>query len=718
MGFLNPIFLLGILAAAVPLIIHLWRRHQAKTVDFSSLMFLLAAHRQNVRRIQLKHLLILLLRVLIIILIALALARPLLKNRFAFAGARTKTSAVIILDNSYSMGYQGIQGGRFEVAKEMALEIAQSLQRGDSVSVILMSDIPDSLFPKLTKDLNQVKEAIRHSQISYRATLVPPNLEMAHDILEASNDPNKEIYLISDFNRNGWADWNHVPNRSGARIFLLPLNDEVTDNISIEEVQASSQLIGLGLPIELGTTIGVHSDAPLANAVLTLFIDEQKRRSISPQAGAGESVTLTFTHQFESPGTHTGYLELTSDRLPIDNRRYFAFDAYGQIRVLCVGNQTMFLTLALNPSVQGQPNTGSSFLPVTASLEALEDLTLTEYDILILADLPAFSVRVQQQLQAFMRAGKSVIYFVGDDVDTVNYNAFADWLPVNVGQPIAWQPPATLSSYQEDSPIFEVFKGEDFTGQYAPQFYRGLELQPAEDARIVAQLSDGTPFLIERPIDRGIALLFNVSATQLDASNLLVNQNFLPLLQQVVLYTKAVQSAHQRNLIVGAPYAANYRWSGATTVQITRLGDTTHSSETLSLAEDGSLTFSGTDVPGIYQVEGQGRDTLLRDFFAVNVDATESNLQPIPIQEAAERIGAQTAVISEPEVLEQTLNTYRVGVEIWSELLLIALILMLVEGILSNRESAISDDSTPSPDVSRVLDSASIGTTQRNRNQT
>ncbi len=697
MGFLNPIFLLGILAAAVPLIIHLWRRHQAKTVDFSSLMFLLAAYRQNVRRIQLKHLLILLLRVLIIILIALALARPLLKNRFAFAGGRTKTSVVIILDNSYSMGYQGIQGGRFEVAKGMALEIAQSLRRGDSASVILMSDIPDSLFPKLTKDLNQVREAIRRSQISYRATLVPPSLEMAHDILEASNDPNKEIYLISDFSRNGWRHWNRVPNRSRARIFLLPLDDEVTDNISIEEVRASNQLIGLGLPIELGVAIGVHSDAPVADTTLTLFIDEQKRRSINPRAGAGESVRLTFTHQFESPGTHTGYLELTADRLPIDNRRYFVLDAYGQIRVLCVGVQTTYLALALNPAVQAQPNTGSSFLPATASLDALEELTLAEYDILILADVPIFSARVQQQLQAFMRAGKSVIYFVGDGVDTASYNAFADWLPADVGQPITWQRPVTLSNYKADSPIFEVFKGEDFSGQYAPQFYRGLKLKPSEDAKIVAQLSDGTPFLIERPIGRGIALLFNVSAAQLDASSLLVNQNFLPLLQQAVLYTKANQSAHQRNLIVGEPYTANYRWSGATTTQITRLGDATHSSETLSLTEGGALTFSGTDAPGIYKVEGQSRDTLLQDFFAVNVDASESELQAIPIEEAVVRIGAQTEVISESEALEQTLNTYRVGVEIWSELLLIALILMLIEGILSNRESAIADDSVPGP---------------------
>ena len=78
--------------------------------------------------------------------------------------------------------------------------------------------------------------------------------------------------------------------------------------------------------------------------------------------------------------------------------------------------------------------------------------------------------------------------------------------------------------------------------------------------------------------------------------------------------------------------------------------------------------FSRTDAPGIYQVEVQGRDALLRDFFAVNVDATESELQYIPIREAADRIGAQTDVIPESEALDQTLNTYRVGKEIWSEL--------------------------------------------------
>ncbi len=550
----------------------------------------------------------------------------------------------------------------------------------------LMSDIPDAVFRKLTKDLDGVKQAIRQSQVSYRSTLVPPSIEMAHEILRESNDPNKEIYLISDFGQNGWANWGRVPNQSDARIFLLPTNDTVADNTSIEEVRFSNQLIGTYLPVQLHVSVSNHSDAPSEETTLTLFIDNQKRRTVSFRAIANESVASIFTHNFESPGTHTGYLELTADRLNVDNRRYFAFDVHGQIRVLCVGDQTSYLTLALNPAIQGQLSTGHTILPVSCSAEEFEDFPLEDYDVLILADLPYLSDRSRQQLQTFIRNGKSAIFFVSDGVDAGNYNQFADWLPASLGQPVTWNPPLTVSEYQSNHPIFEVFKPKDFSGQYAPQFYRGVGVNPAEDARVVAQLSDGTPFLVERSVNSGETLLFNVSATQLNiASNLLVNPHFLPLLQQTVLYTKAMQSRHQRTLQVGQAYTASYRQSPGAKASVGRVGDT---AELSSIAEDGSMTFNGTEIPGIYQVDVQGRDQLVRDFFAVNVDPTESDLQQVALQEAVDRVGAQMEVTSTSEDLDQTLNAYRMGKEIWGELLVIVLICMLIEGVLSNHERA------------------------------
>lgn len=702
MGFLNPIYLVGILAAAVPLIIHLWSRRQAKTVDFSSLMFLLAAHRQSVRRIQLKHLLILLLRIAIITLIAIALARPLLKSPFLLADARANASNVIILDNSYSMGYQGIQGERFEMARTIAREIVDSLPRGDSASLILMSDAPDPILRQLTKDLEQVKIAIGEARVSFRSTYVPSSLEMAHDILDQSSDRNKEIYLISDFNENGWDNWVRVPNRSGARIFLLPVGEEVGDNISIEELRESTQLIGINRPIQLNTKVGVHSEGSLTEAILTLFVNGEKRQSISPglsinqsertEGALHQSTTSTFSHRFESPSTHTGYVELSADRLMADNRRYFALRAYGNIRVLCVGDKTLYLTLALNPDAKLKPGVDYAILPTTCSVAAFDNFPLDDYEIVILADLLTLSRAARQQLQSFMRAGKSVIIFVNADIDLAAYNEFADWLPASFSSSGTRDTPLTVSGHQLDHAIFEIYQPSDFSGRYAPQFFSGLTLQPSEQGEVIAQLSNATPFLIERPIASGTALLFNVSVTDTKASTLLVNPLFLPLLQQTVLYAKAVQSSPEKSLLVGQPFVAGYRQGVAATASVGLVGDAETISETVPIAEDGTLMFSGTDTPGIYQVEIQGNNKRIRDFFAVNVDPTESHLRQVPIREASKRIGALRDITETQESLSQTLNDYRVGKEIWGELLLIALVLMLVETILSNHKRAIPDD--------------------------
>ena len=83
MAFLNPLFLFGLLAAGIPLLIHLWNRRRVVTIDFSSLMFLTAAHRENARRFQLRQLLILLLRMAIVAIHRARLGAPVFDARIA-----------------------------------------------------------------------------------------------------------------------------------------------------------------------------------------------------------------------------------------------------------------------------------------------------------------------------------------------------------------------------------------------------------------------------------------------------------------------------------------------------------------------------------------------------------------------------------------------------------------------------------------------------------
>ena len=751
MAFLNPLFLFGLLAAGIPLLIHLWNRRRVVTIDFSSLMFLTAAHRENARRFQLRQLLILLLRMVIVVLIALALARPFLTLGLPIASVRAQTDLVIVLDNSYSMAYQDVDGIRFEKAKTLAIDILDTLRHGDSAAFILMSDSPKPVFRQLTPDIESIIAAIHNAEVSYRTTNVQPSFELAHEILTESVQLNKELYLISDFAQNGWENWSRLPNRSGARISLIPVTENEAHNISIEETRPSNQLIGVNLLLQMNVTIANHSTAPLAQHTLTMFIGGEKQKTVNFSAAADESLKTILTYNFSTPGTHTGYLTLTEDRLNIDNRRYFALDVIGEVRVLCVGEQTEYLMLALNPNnfvnpsrvrmdavSQSTPeNEGKSdgvmILPTQCTPTEFETFPLDDYDVIILADVPKISNQISAQLQEFIRHGKSIIVFVSNRSDPISYNELSSiWLPAEVGNTLTWTPPEQIGTYQESHPIFDIFPNEGFSAQYAPQFYNGVVLRPMPESEVIARFADNTPFLVERIRGTSAVLLYNCGLhvtvdgtgtvpTTLDSSNdLLVNPYFLPMLQQSVMYA-AMASSNSLTWAghVGDTYTAYYPRSagGKASIGLVAVSgqseqfvadkasaparqstdnqqSTINSQNTVvPIGEDGELRFQGTERPGIYQIEVQTRGGIQRDFFAVNVDANEADLAQIPFQQAAARVGAQTTVTEKTEALAVATDPYelrRHGREIWGELLILAVCLMMLESFLSNRESALT----------------------------
>ena len=732
MAFLNPFFLFGLLATGIPLVIHLWNRRRVVTIDFSSLIFITAAHRENARRFQLRQFLILLLRMAIIALIALALARPFLTLGLPVASVRAKTDVIIVLDHSYSMAYQDINGIRLDKAKTLATDIIDTLRHGDRASLILMSDIPKPVFRQLTPDIESVIAAINDIETSYRTTNVRPSLELAHDILIESKQLNKEIYLISDFAQNGWENWSRLPNRSGARISLIPVAEGDAHNISIKEIRPSNQLIGVDLPFQLNVTTVNHSVAPLDQNILTLFIGGEKQKTMSFSVAANESLSTTLTYNFSTPGTHIGHFTLTDDRLNIDNQRYFALKALGEVRVLCVGEQTEYLTLALNPhnpaaqlfpsgntisknTYQNKNNSsGVMILPTQCTPAEFLTFPLEDYDVIVLADVLTMSRQMSMKLQEFTRHGKSIIVFVSNRSDATSYNEPDNvwWFPARLGSPLEWTPPQRVQAYEETHPIFDIFSSEGFSMQYAPQFYNGIALQPSSGSDVIARFSDDTPFLVERSQGASTVLLYNcglLARTATYTNDLLVNPYFLPMLQQSVLYA-TIASNHLLTWggHVGDTYTTHYPRSAGQKASLrlmavsqkqvavegraqpTQTPEVESHSTDVPITEDGILRFQNTERPGIYQVEVQTQDGIQRDFFAVNVDTTEADLTEIPLAQAATRVGAQATVgpeIDGTTVAADAYNVKRHGREIWGELLILVVCLMLLESFLSNRLS-------------------------------
>src|SRR5690348_10440362 len=103
MSFLAPLFLLGALAVALPVIFHLIRRTTRERTPFSSLMFLFPTPPRLTRRSRLEHIFLLVLRCLVLCLLAIGFARPFIKKAVSAPTSSEARRILLLVDSSASM---------------------------------------------------------------------------------------------------------------------------------------------------------------------------------------------------------------------------------------------------------------------------------------------------------------------------------------------------------------------------------------------------------------------------------------------------------------------------------------------------------------------------------------------------------------------------------------------------------------------------------------
>ncbi len=130
MSFVFPFALGGLVLVGVPILLHLIMRQKPKQLPFPAFRFLLQKHRTNLRKLRLRHLLLLALRVLLIAAVVLALARP---KALTYDGP---IAAVFLFDTSPSMDYKVEDRSRLEEAKRRAHELLREMPDDSRVLVL------------------------------------------------------------------------------------------------------------------------------------------------------------------------------------------------------------------------------------------------------------------------------------------------------------------------------------------------------------------------------------------------------------------------------------------------------------------------------------------------------------------------------------------------------------------------------------------------------
>src|SRR5213078_1734532 len=137
MTFLFPMILGGLALVAVPLVLHLIMRRKPKTLPFPAFRFLVQRRKRNLRKLRLRHLLLLALRVLLIAAIIFAVAQPKVFNDALQLATQRPTAVVLLFDTSSSMDYRSTENrSRLDEARRLANELLDQLGPGSRVVVL------------------------------------------------------------------------------------------------------------------------------------------------------------------------------------------------------------------------------------------------------------------------------------------------------------------------------------------------------------------------------------------------------------------------------------------------------------------------------------------------------------------------------------------------------------------------------------------------------
>ncbi len=181
MTFVFPILLGGLGLLLVPVLIHLIFRQKPRRLKFPAFRFLMQRSKTNLRKLQLRHLLLLVMRMLLLALVCLALARPKVSGDLLSLQTDRPVAIVLLFDTSYSMQYKTTSDkNRLDEAREQALRLLETLHHDSRVIVLDTAEPAGAQAEWLKRDKAQVK--IKSLALRYDNGPVTRRLEDAYHI--------------------------------------------------------------------------------------------------------------------------------------------------------------------------------------------------------------------------------------------------------------------------------------------------------------------------------------------------------------------------------------------------------------------------------------------------------------------------------------------------------------------------------------------------------
>ena len=644
-------------------------------------------------------------------------------------------AAIVLIDNSPTMEYRFENETRFEKAKGIASWLVNQMAVESQVCVTAT----DNDTPFFSVDTAAAGKRLSKLDIVYQSSTIPQTLGRALPLIEKSELERKEVYIFTDLTQKSWtsetteAAIKRLAKSDEVSVFLIDVGLKDPSNMALQplelsdvaiaprgEIVVSGRVDRIGSSVPPSVTFRIQADDPSRPVVRDgkiIYPEKMLTEStVTPPMGpnpdelATTPIRFAFSDNLEVGIYHGSVVLNNADGLSGDDGRYFSFEVKPATPVLILhGPDAIADALEACIAPYDAQEVGKSQYNVTTI--AQDDLQspeqLSEFDIVYLLDPGPMSQAMWDGLFAYVESGNSLAVFLGHNALNKGAADRSFLLPkaaqVLGGQlTFPFRAPdgdVSLSPGSLAHPIFKVFRNyESATPWNAnPVYYHwGIERDATWEkfpTEVPLRYTDREPALLERSIGAGIVMVMTTPISEPAYStdreiwnDLFVGDNW-PVYKLTVDMAKYLRQADRAklNVQVGeivtldndlAYYPESYRAfppvAEKTPTNVTAIG--------------GRVSYKFVDAPGNYYLQGNFDDQPVQRGFSANLRLRETDLTRATQDDVDLVLGADRyQIATEQSEIELQQGTARKGQEFFPLLMLLALVVMGVEHLLSNR---------------------------------
>lgn len=695
MSFLNPIFLFALLTVAVPLLIYLLNIRKPKKIRFSTLAFFDSLKTTALKRIKIKRWLLLVIRCCAILALAMAVSRPFLPPEIGWVAGNEPKVVSIIIDNGPKMDQITPEGPYIEQAIRIAGTVIDMLGNNDRVTVDVTHgsglNTPLLAGRSIRSVLNdiEVRNAGNYTDLRLK--------EMASRLTQES-EPNKMIYFITEAGLSMKSKLEDLSGDEFENVFLQIVKIDGFDgvNLGFNRVELESSLRGEFDLLQLRVVVENYGFRSVSNAFLSLIMDDEliTQQTFNSEAGS----TTEFIFEVPSSDNQFRAVELLieGDDLAFDNR-YFVTVKSPDVKNVLVLHETLTSEGAANSFLRSMlevvAEEESRFQIEFKQIESVQISDLSEYDAIVLDAMRTLPDYLSQPLTDHVQNGTGLLLIPSATGNLNNYNRLlgfsgsAGYLNT-IGSYGSFNSIDGMAIPSAGHPIIDSLfdKSDDEELRLnLPELFYYFEISPSNRSTDYSILNTrtGRSLLMESRVGSG-SVIYSAIGTDPGWSNFPIKPFFAPLFFRTIDYLARGETASLNSHYLGSEF--NYvSGESVDSIELEKDGETIlpEIRQTLYGAE---IRYSGVEwYPGWLNLKIPGGDIP----FSVNQNTMESNLSTLELADLTDIVKESfqnvRAVQSRPDhnQFSNDLELASFGKEIWYWFVFIAIILLLLESIVS-----------------------------------